>query len=175
MGRRIPLVVVVCLAVIFASATWIRNERVSACGVTAKRILDGVSIAAVRSGSVLAFADVPNGQVQPPYGFYRFDGLRTIANRTQTMECAMQLLLRNQTIHARILDSVALNEVEAGHAPVRYDRLIVVSADGTFSEKILTASAYNRFHDQHLGRNAGSTGIKAAYRGGSGPRQQQHN
>jgi len=130
------------MTVVFGSATWVRNQRVAACGATARKILNGISFQGLSNGASIAFTDAPGDHLARPYGFYRFDGLNTIANRagsrSRKIQCAVQLLSGDDKITGEVLDSVALSRMESGLLLRQFDSLVVVHADGGVIQYMLS-------------------------------------
>jgi len=140
-GFRRPWIFVTltsCLALVFGAATWVRNQRVAACGATSQKILAAISHDGLRSGASLAFADAPGENSSKPYGYYRFTGLGTIASmnsmRSRSLQCAVRLVTGRPDLSVEMLDSEGLNRIENG-ALAPYDMLILVHSDGTIVQQ----------------------------------------
>lgn len=103
---------VTLILVLFASATWVRNNRVSQCGETAHRILSRLPGKQLSSGrwNVL-FANSPVGNATRRYGFYGFRGVHTIAHgpgANSALTSALQLVYRNELLTGKIVESPEL-------------------------------------------------------------------
>jgi hypothetical protein len=117
--------------VLFAVATFNRNEHVVLEGAIAKRILTGLPTAQWKHGPWnirLAEADPPLAR----FGIYEYQGLATIDVGDPTLptaQCALQMETRNQAITARV---VSANAMQAG-CPSS-ERCFWVYADGAVAE-----------------------------------------
>ncbi len=104
LGSRGFAVAVGILAVVFAAATFDRNERVAREGAIAKRIMDSLPLSQWKQGPWdirLAEADPP----LPRFGIYSYQGLATIdlGAADYPAQCALQLMTGNQGIQARVM------------------------------------------------------------------------
>jgi hypothetical protein len=97
----IPTIVV--MTALFASATWVRNNRVLDCGQTVRRILHGLPKDLLREGRwKVSFANVPGENSTRRYGFYGFRGVDTIGHYGITT--ALQLIYRNKLLTGEIVE-----------------------------------------------------------------------
>jgi len=96
------------------SATWVRNGRVIQCGDTARRILASVPDELLRQPDVtLLFANSPGEKATRRYGYYGFHGVDTIGDgeaANGAMTSALQLMSKNETSGARILNFKRLSD-----------------------------------------------------------------
>lgn len=113
---------VAVLVGLFVSATWVRNQRVYACGSTARRLLSNLPLADWKQGEHrITVAKSPDTVSPPRYGFYNYAGLDTVAAGEphvneyglRGLESAAQVITGNQAIHIRIYN--------AGELPGRCD------------------------------------------------------
>lgn len=78
-SRRTYLAVMVVLLICYGGGTWLRNERVAACGLTAERIINQLPTSKWANGSWrIVLANAPGEPVVHRYGIYRYQGLSTI-------------------------------------------------------------------------------------------------
>jgi hypothetical protein len=89
--------------VLFGSATFLRNERVQACGSTALKVLSGLPLDRLRNGSwSLVLAPFPDEPIPVRYGIYSYAGLGTIdPGGAQSIDSALQLVTGNRRLTAR--------------------------------------------------------------------------
>jgi hypothetical protein len=119
------------LALLFAVATYNRNQHVVVEGAIAKRILTGLPTAEWTQGPwniKLAEADPPLAR----FGIYEYQGLATIDvgdPSLPTAQCALQMATRNQALTARV---VRANAMRLGCPPS--ERCFLVYADGAVAE-----------------------------------------
>jgi hypothetical protein len=101
------------LLVLFAAATWVRNERVSECGRTAQRILNQLPTA-LRTGQWnVSFANVPGELATRRYGFYGFRGIDTIGHGSlanRAVSSALQLVFRNELLRGHVVEPAEVVE-----------------------------------------------------------------
>jgi hypothetical protein len=110
-SRGVLMALVAVLVVLFASATWDRNQRVYACGSTARRLLSNLPLADWKQGEFHVSVAKSLDTVTPAhYGVYNHSGLDTIAAGEphineyglRALEAAAQLLTGNPGIHINI-------------------------------------------------------------------------
>jgi hypothetical protein len=110
-SRGALVAAVAVLLVLFGSATWMRNQRVYACGATARRLLSNLPLEDWKQGEVnVSVAKSTDTVSLPRYGFYNYAGLDTVAAGEphvneyglRALESAAQVLTGNQSIHIRI-------------------------------------------------------------------------
>jgi hypothetical protein len=99
--------VIAALAVLFGMATWVRNDRVAACGKTAEAILSQLPLENWRQGDWRIGVDrAPGEPVVTRYGLYNYQGLSTIDVggdeflALAPLECALQLATHNKQVKA---------------------------------------------------------------------------
>jgi hypothetical protein len=90
------------LVVLFGCATFLRNQRVRACGSTALKVLSGLPLDRFRQGSwSLVLAPFPDETIPVRYGIYSYAGLGTIdPGDAQSINSAIQLATRNGQVTA---------------------------------------------------------------------------
>lgn len=137
-NRHVLLAACAVVTLLFASATWVRNRKVVACGSTAQKILSAISFEDLKNGGVLGFADAAGTQVPTPYGYYRFEGLNTIGPDSRSLQCAVQLVSGSDKIHAQMIENEELRRIESGQEPPPYDALIMVGTDGDVTQRKAT-------------------------------------
>lgn len=137
-NRRFLLVACAVVTLLFASATWMRNRKVVACGSTAQKILSAISFEDLKNGGVLGFVDAAGNQIPTPYGYYRFEGLNTIGPDSRSLQCAVQLVSGSDKIHAQMIENEELRRIESGQEPPPYDALIMVGTDGDVTQRKAT-------------------------------------
>jgi hypothetical protein len=102
------------LAILFCSATWVRNQRVAACASTARQILSNLSLPEFRQGEWrINLAEAPGEIPLPRYGLYNYAGLDTIATGAggtgeyglRGVESAMQIVTGNPKLQVHVFDS----------------------------------------------------------------------
>jgi hypothetical protein len=102
----------IVLIILFASAIWVRNNRVFDCGQTARRILSGLPHELFHSGRwIVTFANVPDEIRTTRYGFYGFRGVDTIGHGTmadRAITSALQLMYHNKLLIGRIVQAEQL-------------------------------------------------------------------
>jgi hypothetical protein len=112
-SRTALIIVVAALAALSVSATWDRNQRVYACGSTARRLLSNLPLADWKQGEFrISAAKSPDTVTPPRYGIYNYAGLDTIAAGEphvneyglRGLEAAAQVLTGNPDIHISILN-----------------------------------------------------------------------
>jgi hypothetical protein len=100
------------LAILFCSATWVRNQHVSACASTARKILSNLSSPAFREGVWhINVAKAPNEVELPRYGLYNYAGLDTLGTGAggtgdyglHGVESALQVATGNPRLAVRVL------------------------------------------------------------------------
>jgi hypothetical protein len=105
------------LAILLCSATWVRNQKVSACASNAKQILSNLSFPAFRQGEWrINLAKAPGQITLPRYGLYNYAGLDTIgtgAGGTEEyglhgVESALQIATGNPKLRVRVLPTSEL-------------------------------------------------------------------
>jgi len=100
-------VVVAFVTLLYGAGTWLRNEDVTACGTTAKRILSGLPIDNWRQGSWhIRAAAFPGESARPRFGIYRYQGLSTIDvgdPKMSAFQSALQLATLNPLIAAQVV------------------------------------------------------------------------
>jgi hypothetical protein len=110
-SRGALIAVIAVLVGLSASATWIRNGRVYACGSTAHRLLSGLPLADWKQGEFhILVAKTPGTVDEPRFGLFNYSGLDTIdpepphANGKPlgALESAVQLATGNPNVHVRI-------------------------------------------------------------------------
>jgi protein O-mannosyl-transferase len=97
---------IVLLVVLFATATWVRNNRVCQCAETAQRILSELPDQQLSSGrSNVLFANMPGENGTKRYGFYGFRGIHTIAHTdNRAITSALQLVYHNELLTGKIVE-----------------------------------------------------------------------
>ncbi len=96
-------VVVGFLAVSFSCATWVRNDRVVACGNTAKRFMSSLRLEKLNKGLwVINLAAVPGEPGSRRYGLYGWRGIDTVGETA--LEPALQWVNNNEGLVARMVD-----------------------------------------------------------------------
>ena len=117
-SRGALLAAVAVLVVLFASATWDRNQRVYACGSTARRLLSNLPLADWKQGEFHVSVAKSLDTVTPPhYGVYNYAGLDTVASGEphvneyglRALEAAAQVLTGNPNIHIRVYNPEELS------------------------------------------------------------------
>ncbi len=106
-GRRIVGCAVALLLILFAAATWVRNERVALCAKTAARILASIPCPAASSADrTIRVAAAPGGTMSTRYGFYGFRGTDTIGDGPHAdpaLAAALQLSCSDPTLRAEVV------------------------------------------------------------------------
>lgn len=106
--------VVAVLAILFCSATWVRNQHVSACASTARKILSNLSSPAFRQGAwKINVAKAPNQVELPRYGLYNYAGLDTLGTGAggtgkyglHGVESALQVATGNPKLEVLVLET----------------------------------------------------------------------
>ena len=123
---------------LFASATWVRNERLLRCGETAERILAGLPGGALHAGGWnLWFANVRGEERSRRYGCYGFRGTDTIgdaSNADDAMTAALQLRFASERLTGRVLDPYRF--LQTCRAPVPEGQMCLwVHSDGRVEEQ----------------------------------------
>lgn len=100
------------LALLYGTATWVRNEDVARCAGTAKTILANLPLAQWTTGPwQIEVAKAPDEFSVMPYSFYNYYGLDSIGMPGyggDAIECAMQLGSGNRQVSAEELTPEAL-------------------------------------------------------------------
>jgi hypothetical protein len=99
--------VVVLILLSFATGTWIRNNRVLACGEIADTIIHNLPTAHWKSGQWnITLSDFPDQTPPPRYGIYNYKGLSTIDPDDQETgigaQNALQTMTGNSALRAEI-------------------------------------------------------------------------
>lgn len=129
-AMRLYVICVAALAVLYGTATFIRNQRVVACGNISRRILSSVQFAKFKAGDKLLFTEVPGGLPSRHYGFYGFTGLDTIRSYSpNTLSYALQLASHNEQISDEP-PAVTTCSVCAAHFWVRSDGAVSETPPG---------------------------------------------
>jgi hypothetical protein len=131
---RLLLLGGILTALIFGLATWVRNQRVSACGITADKILAAVPVKELRAGATVTFVDA-SSEIEIPYGYYRFHGLNAVGAQSRTLQCAVQLVSGNANVCARKLDVGELEHMESEHQSPPGDVLVLIESDGNVTQQ----------------------------------------
>jgi len=136
------------LIVLFAAATWLRNERVFDCGQAARRILHALPETKLRQGPwKVFFANSPGDETTRRYGFYGFRGVDTIGHggiANTAVTSALQLVYKNELLTGEVVEPQQVlakchNHGSASHICVMVasdGRIEITSA--TSSERIST-------------------------------------
>lgn len=95
------------LAFLFCSATWIRNQRVVRCAVTAKTILSNLPAAEWKQGPWLVrLGKAPGETTAARYGFYNYYGLDTLGTGDyglRAVDFALQIAFGNAQLTTEVL------------------------------------------------------------------------
>lgn len=130
-----------------SAATWVRNERVFACGATARRILTGLPQDRLKDGDwTLLFADHPRRLPRRRYGHYTFRGLDTIDDgpgANSTMSAALQVTYGNSRLSGEIVEPAELVR-RCSLPPSNHLLCWWVGEDGALKE--FTPSVRDAFH-----------------------------
>ncbi len=99
--RTVYIAVVGVLAISFSCATWVRNNRVVKCGVTAERIVTGLRQERLEKGPVsVTLAASPNEPLSRRYGIYGWRGIDTIGE--PGMKSAVQWANDNEQLKVKV-------------------------------------------------------------------------
>jgi len=101
------LAVASVMLLLAASGTWMRTERVRACGLVAARVLRNLPLDHWRSGARnVVLADAPGIPEMRRFGLYGYRGLGTIDPRepgVRAIEAALRLETRNPALKAEVV------------------------------------------------------------------------
>jgi hypothetical protein len=104
-GRGIWFSILLVVAGLFATGTWIRNGRVYQCGETARQIL--FSLPGLKEGSwQISFANIAGEEASRRYGFYGFRGVDVIGGGGSGEEAitrALQLAYKNESLTGEVV------------------------------------------------------------------------
>jgi len=119
------------ILVSFATGTWIRNDRVMACGEIADTIIHHLPIASWKTGQWnIALFDFP-GQTPPPrYGMYNYEGLSTIDPDDQETGIGIQNALQTMTQNSALKAEID-NAADSASACTAPDICYTVSLNGS--------------------------------------------
>jgi hypothetical protein len=103
-------IVIGTFAVLFCSATWVRNQQVAACASSAKQILSNLSSPLLLKGEWLVNLAKGPGQITPPrYGLYNYAGLDTLGTDPDyglvAVESALQVATGNPKIKVHVFET----------------------------------------------------------------------
>jgi len=103
-------IVIGTFAVLFCSATWVRNQQVAACASSAKQILSNLSSPLLLKGEWLVNLAKGPGQITPPrYGLYNYAGLDTLGTDPDyglvAVESALQVATGNSKIKVHVFET----------------------------------------------------------------------
>ncbi len=103
-GKPIFAVIVGVLAVLFSCATWVRNERVVACGATAQRIMGQIQEDRLKQGPWdVWLAAAPGEPRSKLYGIYGCRGIDTIGE--PGVQSALRLANFNELLTAKVISA----------------------------------------------------------------------
>jgi hypothetical protein len=108
---RAYVATVMLLFILFAGATWVRNDRVIECARTARQILNGLPAELSQGAWTVALANVPGEPSSRRYGFYGFRGVDTIGHRemaNRAVTSAVQLVSKNGSVRGEIVGASEL-------------------------------------------------------------------
>jgi hypothetical protein len=101
-GSAIYTVVMIALVLEFSAATWVRNNRVVQCAATALRIVYSLPRELSAGGPwSISFLTSPESGLSRPYGFYAYEGIRTIGDDDQTLTAAVQVKYGSTLVTAK--------------------------------------------------------------------------
>jgi hypothetical protein len=107
-GSKWYVPAVLLLLILFATATWVRNDRVIECAKTARRILDGLPANLNGAARTVSLANLPEGPATRRYGFYGFRGVDTIGHREmadRAVTAAVQLRYKNASLRGEVVEA----------------------------------------------------------------------
>lgn len=133
--------IAVVLVFLFFCATWVRNERVRACGTDSRRILSTLAAARFQDGQwTMEVAKTPGTVTPLHFGIYNYHGLDTLGSGDgglgifglQGVEAAVQMKARNPrlTVNVRSPDEL---RADCEH-PAANQACFWVAPDGKVSE-----------------------------------------
>jgi hypothetical protein len=112
-NRAGSVTVLALLLLSFFAGTWIRNQRVASCGVTAQRILSQLPAARWARGTWhILLANSPEESLLRRYGVYAYQGLSTIDPSepdTPAAEAAIQDETGNEQVQVQVVAAAGLN------------------------------------------------------------------
>jgi hypothetical protein len=129
---------VVAILVCFVVGTWIRNQRVAACGQTAYNILRSLPLSDWKNGDwYIRLFNIPGETLPPRYGVYAYEGLATIdpgdPDAGNAIRKALQVATGNPELKAKIV-----SPAEIGGSCTVPDTCFEVSRSGSVHEVMQT-------------------------------------
>jgi hypothetical protein len=129
---------VAAILVCFVVGTWIRNQRVAACGQTAFNILRSLPVSRWKNGDwYIRLFNIPGETLPPRYGLYAYEGLATIdpgdPDAGNAIRKALQVATGNPGLKAKIV-----SPAEIGGSCAVLDTCFEVSRSGSVHEVVQT-------------------------------------